>query len=532
MGRINFQMKFGMDSQKVEEPNSSFGEFKLFTKSNQIYSEIGYFGIKKGRGPEAVYIAPPNVNIESDNNSGDEDGSGLVDNLNTHQLQFIAEAVCAKDRRNNKHTETKESKNYLYDHLSSLNYGATGTIRENRIPKNCPLNESRISKKEARGSTDNLLDFKHFKMCLIRWKDKSGALCCPIRKASWTMCFEGLQISALTMLCQSECIYCPSDYVNSKNNEKTMQVGKYYAHYNCLLFAYGHKCVDNKQHFSPLKNLKEATPFDLEKEKGATVKCCSELCEKIYHLVCGITNQGLHQYFDQYRSFCRDHRLFQYSPDIGKKENVKCSYCTGIVKLNDQCTAMKSSCCEDTWFHRTCVQNTKLPEDILNSDVNSSSQNSSVSVGANEKTTSYLLENSNILENSNERTSEKRKQCFYAESSKLLKVDLTVIKALEDLERSPNTDISEENIIDTPSSSTLHVEVQASNTNLVKNLTINHNAIESSSSRVELQKLKPGEIRTSEKKPTFSQSYARLITKMILIFIDKIRYNIYGRSNK
>ncbi|KAG1655786.1 Down syndrome cell adhesion molecule [Nymphon striatum] len=55
--------------------------------------QIGYFGIHKGRGPEAVYIAPPNVNIESDKNSGDEDGSGLEDNLNTRQLQSIDKAV-------------------------------------------------------------------------------------------------------------------------------------------------------------------------------------------------------------------------------------------------------------------------------------------------------------------------------------------------------------------------------------------------------------------------------------------------------
>jgi len=49
--------------------------------------------------PEAIYIAPPNVNIDSDEDSGEEDKGGLVDNLNARQLEAPTEAVLTRNRR-------------------------------------------------------------------------------------------------------------------------------------------------------------------------------------------------------------------------------------------------------------------------------------------------------------------------------------------------------------------------------------------------------------------------------------------------
>lgn len=53
---------------------------------------------------ERVYITPPAVNEFSDEDSGDEDTGGLLDNLSGKQLEAEAEAVTVSGRR----VETKE----------------------------------------------------------------------------------------------------------------------------------------------------------------------------------------------------------------------------------------------------------------------------------------------------------------------------------------------------------------------------------------------------------------------------------------
>lgn len=43
---------------------------------------------------------------------------------------------------------------HLVYHLKELGYGATGTVRENRLPKNCPLRSVKHMKKTDRGTFD------------------------------------------------------------------------------------------------------------------------------------------------------------------------------------------------------------------------------------------------------------------------------------------------------------------------------------------------------------------------------------------
>ena len=49
--------------------------------------------------PEVIYIALPVVNEDSDEDSGDEDGGGLFDNLNIRQLHAPAEIVSNRSDR-------------------------------------------------------------------------------------------------------------------------------------------------------------------------------------------------------------------------------------------------------------------------------------------------------------------------------------------------------------------------------------------------------------------------------------------------
>jgi len=51
--------------------------------------------------------------------------------------------------------------------LTSLNYGGTGTIRENRIPADCPLKSTIEMQKKVRGKIDAAFD-DNTKISLVR----------------------------------------------------------------------------------------------------------------------------------------------------------------------------------------------------------------------------------------------------------------------------------------------------------------------------------------------------------------------------
>lgn len=60
----------------------------------------------------------------------------------------------------------------LLSHLRTLGYKATGTIRENRVPKNCPILPTKEMKKKNRGEYDFALDEQQ-EILIARWKDNS-----------------------------------------------------------------------------------------------------------------------------------------------------------------------------------------------------------------------------------------------------------------------------------------------------------------------------------------------------------------------
>ncbi|KAJ8967162.1 hypothetical protein NQ314_003050 [Rhamnusium bicolor] len=61
---------------------------------------------------------------------------------------------------------------YLLSNLKALGYGVTGTIRDNRVPKNCPLPSKVIMKKKTRVEYVHTLD-KRNGILLVRWVDNN-----------------------------------------------------------------------------------------------------------------------------------------------------------------------------------------------------------------------------------------------------------------------------------------------------------------------------------------------------------------------
>lgn len=60
----------------------------------------------------------------------------------------------------------------LLEHLKNRGYQGTGTIRENRVPKNCPLPDKKSLQKKSRGTYEGIIE-KETGIMLVRWVDNS-----------------------------------------------------------------------------------------------------------------------------------------------------------------------------------------------------------------------------------------------------------------------------------------------------------------------------------------------------------------------
>ncbi|XP_037503431.1 uncharacterized protein LOC119378336, partial [Rhipicephalus sanguineus] len=176
----------------------------------------------------AIYIEPPEATIYSDEDSADEDSGGLIDNLSSRHLRAGAETVLADGRRiggcdsdedegedeqqvyQGKQKDTATSTQYekvvgkaaapllemadelpvdvrhlpfhfyfdnlftslhLLRHLKEKNYEATGTVRQNRVPKECPIARPDFIKRKTRGYEEHALSDDG--IIILRWMDNS-----------------------------------------------------------------------------------------------------------------------------------------------------------------------------------------------------------------------------------------------------------------------------------------------------------------------------------------------------------------------
>lgn len=150
--------------------------------------------------------------------------------------------------------------------------------------------------------------------------------------------------------------------------DQLMQTDDIHAHFFCLLFSsgLGQKGKENE-------GIKGFLAADIRKElkrgarlkcvhcrkKGATVGCAEQKCKKSYHLPCGSRQDSLQQYFDQFKSYCREHRPAQKVVRTGnkrgdKKENI-CVICQQKLLRKTNMKTLWGPCCEE-FFHRECIQ--------------------------------------------------------------------------------------------------------------------------------------------------------------------------------
>ncbi|XP_050404720.1 uncharacterized protein LOC126820657 isoform X2 [Patella vulgata] len=166
------------------------------------------------------------------------------------------------------------------------------------------------------------------------------------------------------------CCFCLSNKDKEEEFGKLIRKNGFTVHYFCLLFASG-LCqrgrTDKEGIFGFLspdidKEITRGSRLRCEycKNVGATIGCVVTSCRKKFHLVCGIENGSLHQFYDTFRSFCSDHRPHQSDVKKGKSKTVVCPMCMCNVTASCSITTMKSTCCKNAWFHRNCIQRYSL----------------------------------------------------------------------------------------------------------------------------------------------------------------------------
>ncbi|XP_066583060.1 putative leucine-rich repeat-containing protein DDB_G0290503 isoform X2 [Prorops nasuta] len=169
----------------------------------------------------------------------------------------------------------------------------------------------------------------------------------------------------------SKCCFCGFSEDNEFKYGKKYEYDKIVTHYYCLLFSSNmeQKGTDNQGILGFLrsdidKELKRGKKLYCVycKKNGATVGCCNRKCKKIFHFPCGSKTGSLHQFFGEFRSYCKNHRP---SPKIDENIiaearvscNLICYICYDQVESDDSIGTLWAPCCKkNAWFHRQCVQ--------------------------------------------------------------------------------------------------------------------------------------------------------------------------------
>ncbi|XP_023232376.1 uncharacterized protein LOC111632231 [Centruroides sculpturatus] len=180
----------------------------------------------------------------------------------------------------------------------------------------------------------------------------------------------------------TECMLCMSSYENDLQYGEMKTLNDVTVHYYCLKCVYCELmgatiyCIIKKCQnvFHLICGLQQGTLhqyfgqfncFILQKcvyceLMGATIYCIIKKCQNVFHLICGLQQGTLHQYFGQFKSYCHVHRPKQKVPPEYITEDVKCLICLNNVHGFVSNDSLWPPCCKNIWFHRICVQKLAL----------------------------------------------------------------------------------------------------------------------------------------------------------------------------
>ncbi|XP_063612924.1 uncharacterized protein LOC134786309 isoform X2 [Penaeus indicus] len=163
------------------------------------------------------------------------------------------------------------------------------------------------------------------------------------------------------------CCFC------GRGDENEVEFGKIYTvddvsvHYYCLLFSSG-LAQNGEDDEGVLGFLAEDIVKEVQRgrklsccyclRKGATIGCYNKKCRRTYHYPCGVKQNALCKFSNDFRSYCSQHR--EYQEGFGCGEELECPICMEEL-IADPKQAIWAPCCKrKTWFHKLCLQRLAL----------------------------------------------------------------------------------------------------------------------------------------------------------------------------
>ncbi|XP_027214467.2 uncharacterized protein [Penaeus vannamei] len=163
------------------------------------------------------------------------------------------------------------------------------------------------------------------------------------------------------------CCFC------GRGDENEVEFGKIYTiddvsvHYYCLLFSSG-LAQNGEDDEGVLGFLAEDIVKEVQRgrklsccyclRKGATIGCYNKKCRRTYHYPCGIKQNALCKFSNDFRSYCSHHR--EYQKGFGSGEELECPICMEELIANPNQAIWAPCCKRKTWFHKLCLQRLAL----------------------------------------------------------------------------------------------------------------------------------------------------------------------------
>ncbi|XP_021239442.1 PHD finger protein 7-like [Numida meleagris] len=90
-------------------------------------------------------------------------------------------------------------------------------------------------------------------------------------------------------------------------------------------------------------------------QRGASITCAETGCNRSFHLPCASQGECVTQYFEEFRSFCWEHRP-QQAVEAVPAQDTTCIICMDPVGDSRSFSTMVCPSCQSAWFHRACIQ--------------------------------------------------------------------------------------------------------------------------------------------------------------------------------
>ncbi|XP_042867039.1 uncharacterized protein LOC122249905 isoform X2 [Penaeus japonicus] len=164
-----------------------------------------------------------------------------------------------------------------------------------------------------------------------------------------------------------KCSFCGREDENEVEFGKLYTVDEVSVHYFCLLFSSG-LAQNGEDNEGILGFLADDIVKEIQRgrklsccyclRKGATIGCYNKKCRRTYHYPCGVKQNALCKFSDDFRSYCSQHR--EYQKGFGAGEELECPICMEELIANSQKAIWAPCCKRKTWFHKECLQRLAL----------------------------------------------------------------------------------------------------------------------------------------------------------------------------